>query len=47
MMRRRSGTDIEVQRAISASVRLQPAHNPLAGSITQTLTHGLSMALPS
>jgi len=41
MMRARSGSLIAPQRAISSSVRPQPEHKPLGGSITQTFTQGV------
>ena len=46
MIRDRSASLIEPQRAISSSVRPQPEHSPVAGAITQTLMQGDSMVQP-
>ncbi len=43
MTARRSASLISRQRAISAGVRPQPAHNPVRASMVQTLVQGVEI----
>jgi hypothetical protein len=45
MIRARSDSLIEPQRAISSSVRPQPEQSPVAGAIAHVLTQGDSIGL--
>jgi hypothetical protein len=45
MIRLRSLSLKDVQRAISSSVRAQPRHSPDRGSMVQTLVQGEAMAI--
>jgi hypothetical protein len=45
MIRSRSLSLKDVQRATSSSVRPQPRHNPEGGSMMQTLVQGEAMAI--
>lgn len=47
MIRRRSAGVIDAQEAISRRVLMQPVHSPVASSMAQILTQGLSMAVPA
>lgn len=47
MTARRSALPMSDQRAISLSVRPQPKHSWVLGSIWQTAVHGVSLVIPT